>query len=115
MSETVFQRLGALLSSPGVRGVLVVLSCHSNRLEHAAVAPPCSFQERFLERVRQEGHSSTNFHRPAFLAATFFLCSRKMRQSVDKRKLAREVGCNSKEFSEVGGTAVPGSVSQQAS
>ena len=59
-----------------------------------------SFQERFLERVRQEGRSSTNFHRPAFLAATFFLCSRKMRQSVDKRKLAREVGCNSKEFSE---------------
>lgn len=59
------------------------------------------YKERFLAALPPSRRSSTDFGRPVFTAAAFYLCARRHKLKVDKLKLIDLCGTSSSEFTTV--------------
>ncbi|OEL35905.1 Origin of replication complex subunit 6 [Dichanthelium oligosanthes] len=59
------------------------------------------YKERFLAALPPSRRASTNFGRPVFTAAAFYLCAKRHKLKVDKLKLIDLCGTSSTEFTTV--------------
>jgi hypothetical protein len=60
-----------------------------------------SYKERFLAALPPSRRASTDFGRPVFTAAAFYLCAKRHKLKVDKLKLIDLCGTSSSEFTTV--------------
>ncbi|KAM0823837.1 hypothetical protein ACQ4PT_070598 [Festuca glaucescens] len=60
-----------------------------------------NYKERFLAALPPSRRSSTDFGRPVFTAAAFYLCAKRHKLKVDKLKLIDLCGTSSSEFTTV--------------